>query len=481
MKKSLLISILSSLSRKEMTYFKEFVNSPYFCKHADVRALTDYLSDLYPNFTEKTCHPDTILKALFGNKKIDNKKLPLVFTYTMRQLENFMAHEIFKEEEGKHKIFINRYLCNKEQYRLGSKQINQLKDLNLKDERRDLGSLQKKLEESRALDFLFSTQNKILNEEQLVEMHLYLDSSYLAEKIKLACENLARNISLKIDKKPDLKHFGLNEILKNPEKYVDTPAIYVYACIFNTLFTGEKEVYLHTKETVSNFSHLFSIEEERELYTYLTNYCTAKINKGDQEFWSEIFSIYKLLLQRETIFFKGYLREFYYKNIITVGTRLNEREWVEQFMEDYKEKLHPDRAENAYSFNKASYYYNIGELEKVQGLLLRVEYTAPRYVLGAKVLLLQTYFDLNEDEALFSLTDSFRLFLKRNKQLSASNRLAYANLFKLTKRLARIRGKKGFVSKHALEKDIDKLKRDFEKTESLAQKNWVRIKIEQVC
>lgn len=464
-----------------MTYFKEFVYSPYFNKHEDVRLLTSLLSDLYPNFTEKNCQPEFLYKELYGKEKLDKKKLSLIFTYTMRQLENFMANEILKEEEGKHKIFINKYLCNKDQYRHGSKQISQLKSLNLKNERKDLDYLQKKLEEKRAIDFLMSAQNKILDEEELVGMNNFLDTAYLAEKIKLACENLARNISLKIDKKPDLEHFGLNEILKNPEKYVDTPAIYVYACIFNTLYTGEKEVYLLTKKVVSDLSSLFSIEEERELYTYLTNYCTAQINKGDQAFWSEIFSIYKLLLKRETILFKGYLREFYYKNIITVGTRLNEREWVEQFMEDYKEKLHPDRAENAYSFNKASYFYNIGELEKVQGLLLRVEYTAPRYILGSKVLLLQTYFDLNEDEALFSLTDSFRLFLKRNKQLTASNRLAYANLFKLTKRLAKIRAKKGFVSKVALQKDIDKLKRDFENTESLASKNWIKKKIEQVC
>ncbi len=480
MENSFLISILRSFTRKEMTYFKEFVYSPYFNKHEDVRVLTSILSDLYPNFTEKTCHPESLYKEMYGKGKMDKKKLALVFTYTKRQLENFMAYEIFKEEESKHKIFINKYLCKKEQFRHGAKQLDHLNKLNENNDLRDLYFLQNKVDELRSRELLFGSQGKLLDNEQYDEKQSFLEYAFLLEKLRDVIEQIARNKALKKEISFDSENFAISEVIENAYKYSEIPSLKVYIYIYRLFKKGDKISYTEAKEMITKHDHLFTILEKINLYTYLTNFCSSQINKGAKEYWNEIFSLYKILINREIIFDNGYLGEWYYKNIITVGTRLNEREWVEQFMEDYKLKLHPDRAENAYSFNKASYYFNIGELEKVLGLLLQVEYTDPRYSLGAKVLLLQTYFDLNEDEPLFSLTDSFRLFLKRSTILAASRKLAYANLFKLTKRLAKIRAKKGFTSKVLLQKDIDKLKRDFEKAESIYYKNWLKKKIEEV-
>ena len=480
MENSFLISILSSLSRKEMTYFKEFVFSPYFNKHDDVRSLTDHLSNLYPNFNEKTCHPETIFKAVFRNKKYDKKKLSLIFTYSMRLLEKFMATEIFEEEEYKHKIYTHKYLCKKEKFKHGSKQLNQLKDLLEDRKTRDLIFFRDKLEESRAIDLSSSSQGKILTISQFSEKQKLLDINFLLEKIREVCEQMARDQVLKREISYDVNHFSIREIFENQDKYNEYPSIRVYQAIFKMLNSGEKEEYFNAKNLITQFDSIFSFKEKRTIYTYLSNFCTAQINKGAKEFWNEIFKLYQILLKKETIFEDGFLGEWYYKNIITVGTRLNEREWVENFMEDYKDKLHPDRAENAYSFNKASYFYNIGELEKVLGLLLQVEYNDPRYSVGAKALLLQTYFDMEEDEALFSLADSFRLFLRRNNLLWESRKLGYANLFRLTKRAAKIRAKKGFVSKSVIQKDLEKLNRDYENAGNIYYKNWLGKKIAQI-
>ena len=50
-----LIRLISSVSRKEMTRFREMAASPYFNKHQDTLGLVCYLSEIYPRFDEETC------------------------------------------------------------------------------------------------------------------------------------------------------------------------------------------------------------------------------------------------------------------------------------------------------------------------------------------------------------------------------------------------------------------------------------------
>ena len=248
MENSFLISILSSLTRKEMTYFKEFVFSPYYNKHDDVRSLTDYLSNLYPNFTEKNCDPNQIHKAVFGKKKFEKKKLSLVFTYTLRLVEKFMATEIFKEEEYKHKIYSNKFLCNREQFKHSKKQMSQLGELLKKGSLRDFDYYHNKLEEARANDYAITAEGKVLPISLFLEKQFLLDVTFLTEKIENACQQLARDRVLKREISFDIDHFGIREIFENPEKYQEIPSIRTYHSIFKMLDNWSEEDYYEAKK-----------------------------------------------------------------------------------------------------------------------------------------------------------------------------------------------------------------------------------------
>ncbi|MEZ5056130.1 MAG: hypothetical protein R2879_03745 [Saprospiraceae bacterium] len=72
--------------------------------------------------------------------------------------------------------------------------------------------------------------------------------------------------------------------------------------------------------------------------------------------------------------------------------------------------------------------------------------------------MLRTYFDLEENEALFSLVDAFRQLIKRNKIISDASKNGYANLFRLTRKAAKIRYDIGYKSKEKLQEELEKLK-----------------------
>ena len=115
-----ILKLLAKLSRKEMTRFAAFALSPYFNKHADVKAVVNYLSNVYPEFGEKNCGREVFSRILFPQKKYDQARLAVIFTYTFRLLRQFLILEQAKSEhlfdENREKLFsrIKTNLLNKE-------------------------------------------------------------------------------------------------------------------------------------------------------------------------------------------------------------------------------------------------------------------------------------------------------------------------------------------------------------------------------
>lgn len=461
-----------------MTYFKEFVTSPYFNKHDRVVSLASYLSKIFPHFNEKNCEGKVVYKEVFGKGTYDNTKLAPVFSYSMRLLEQFMAQQTFEKNLSEPKVYLNQFLQEKNLHKYATKILTRTDSSLEKSEKRNADYIRKKLSIKRAFSLNDAAVGNLLKSETLEQKQLFLEASFLSEKIQDACELLVKGRILKKDPKEITENFAIKEVISNPDRYDQFPAIKIYLGLFNMLSSGDEKYYRSILILIEEVEDFFNLGELKTIYSYIQNFCVSKINSGESSYFREVFNLYKLMVEKGVIFEKGFLSQWYYKNIIYVATRLDERKWVENFMEVYRHKLDPAIAENAYSFNLASYYYSIGEFEKVLQLLLQVEYNDPRYALGAKVLLLQSYYDLEEYEALFSLTDSFRQFLKRNNLLADARKSGYASLFKLAKRAAKIQSRIEYSSKEVIQREVEKLKTDFEKADRIFYKNWLQKKIE---
>jgi hypothetical protein len=72
-------------------------------------------------------------------------------------------------------------------------------------------------------------------------------------------------------------------------------------------------------------------------------------------------------------------------------------------------------------------------------VLRSVEYSDVTYALGAKTILLRIYYEQSEYMALDSLIDSFKIYLRRNKQISKNLQKEYNNFLNLVKKLTTIR------------------------------------------
>jgi hypothetical protein len=477
---NVLFTVLNQFSRKEMTYFLEFIQSPYFNKHDQVQNLVTYLSDIYPRFDEEHCSKSQLWKVIFGKGKVDASKLSLVFTYTNRLLDKFMALQLLEESNSSLDIWSVRHFRKKKLFQVCQKKISRLEKQLEKNSLRDSQYLHFQIEINEESDRVVAEQGKLPSEPNLEDKQTYLEQYFLAEKLKDGCEILLRNKILRKKTEGILGHIVFDELTRNSEKYLDQPAISLYWTLFRMIEQDSEDFYFNALKMIQQEEVAFSFAELQNMYNYLLNFCIGKVNRGVSHFLRELFNLQKLLLEKEIIFSDGFLNEWHYKNIVTIGSRLKETEWVRSFLEEYKGKLHPSIAENAYSYNLAYLFYTMEQLDKVQSLLLTVEYTDPRYNLDAKTLLLRTYYDLEENEALFSLVESFRQLIKRNKVISDASKNGYANLFKLTRKAAKIRYDIGYQPKEKLKADLEKLKKEIKEKGMVYNNQWLQSKIEAI-
>jgi len=158
-----------------------------------------------------------------------------------------------------------------------------------------------------------------------------------------------------------------------------------------------------------------------------------------------------------------------FKNIVTNGLRLNEFDWVENFIREYSPFLDPRYRDNAVTFNLAQLFFYKKDYSKVISQLSHVEYDDMTYNLNSKTLLMASYYELDEIEALGSLLDTFRVYLSRNKELPAVRRKHYLNTIKIVRRLSKV------IPGDKIE--IEKLQKEVNNTQGVVSRNWILEKL----
>jgi hypothetical protein len=463
-----------------MTRLKEFAWSPYHNKHEGVRLLIQHLSDIYPRFDAQHCERRALYQALFPGEKHNQSKLAVIFTYSMRLVEAFLSQEQFEQEPPYRERLLLKQLRSQKQMSLYEKRLKQ----------NETEAQQARLinshwyyhnfclaEEANNL-FMLSGERK--RDNSLQRKQAFLDRFYLAETLRNACEMKVRSRILKVDYHNPLLDPMMTEVERQFDRFGQEPLIAIYFRIYRMISSEDTQYYFDTLKTLDKMQAALSVPERKSIYNYLQNYCIKKINAGAAGFLEEIFNLYKAQLDQGLLLEKGHLSEWHYKNIVTTAIRLNELNWVHDFINQFKDKLPAASRDNAYRFNLASYYYAAGKLDEVLGLLTRVEYSDLRYNLGAKALLLRTYYDLEEYEALFSLADSFKQYLSRNQLMADVRRQGYHNLFKFTRRAASIRLNLGYTKAEKSQKELTRLLQDMQKAEAIFNKGWLEAKVEDI-
>ena len=435
MKNTKLYSILEHFNKYEQNRCRKYILSPYFNKNEQLVILFDLLIKHINSKSEKELEKEAIWKKLHKEKKYDDVRLRKYFSDLLKLVENFLAQQIYEANPLHQATYLIEAVGEKKMEKLYNSTMKTARRLSQQQLYKTASFYYYQYEiERNYLNLSIQERSKKGTFEAVIEN---LDYFYLAEKLKLYCSTMSRKLF--VEYKYDL--LFIEEIINHIKKYKfnHIPPIAIYYQIYLLQTEPQNNTYyFHLKQLLNKYALWFPLKEAMEVYTYARNYCIRKINSGNQKFLSELFELDKELIERKIIFLDGEISPWAFKNIIVVALRLGKYKWTEDFIKNYGNKIPEAYRENAITFNLARLYSYQKKHHKVISLLQKVEYEDITYNLDSKVILLITYFETDEIDALDALLESFRAFLNRHKDIPLSRRKYYKNLIRFTKKLSRV-------------------------------------------
>jgi len=467
MQNNKLFNILSYFDKSEIVRCRKYINSPYFNN-------SDALSQLFEQFlqlTEKNADKlpkEKLWKKIFSKEEYDDVRFRKLCSDLLKLIEGFLAQQIYEENPIRQATHLIESVARKKMQKLYNTAMKTARRLSERQQIMPANHYYYEYQiEKNYYDILSHTELRLqkTNVENIVNN---LDKFYLAEKLKYYCSVLSRQYQVS----HEYKILFIDEIINHIRiyQYDDVPTIAIYAQIMLTQIEQDNEEHYHVlKEKIKKFSGVFPRSEAYEIYTAALNYCTRKINTGNIKFQREYFNTYQELLRDDLLEFNDpEIGPWHYKNIVVTALRLGEFDWAETFIHKYKDHLPLTLKDNALTFNLAQLYFYKNDFNKVIRYLHQVEYEDLTYNLNSKVILMCTYYELDEIEPLYSLMESFRVSLQRNHKIATNRRQHYINFIKFIKKLSKLIS--GDVT------NISKFLEELSQTRGVVSSDWLRRK-----
>jgi hypothetical protein len=459
---TLLIRTFRQLPPKDLRAMRQWVRCGVFNRREDVALLCEYLADNIQKVSAKGLTAEALWAAACPGKPLDNKQLRHIMSFLLAAVRDYLAWLEWQSDEAD----VQRYLLRG----LRQRNLDQLFE-----KAWEQGNEQVEAQTTRDAQYHFSKY--LLHQEHIeytarrersAKLNLQplpdeLTTFYLSEMLRYAClAHIHQAVAGQVYRL-DL----LQIILKTAgrQETLQTPAVAVYYHAYRMLENpADDEPFERLKLALREHEQRFSPEEMRGLYLMAINGCIRRLNAGRKIYVREAFDLYKIALERGFLMENGTLSGFTYKNILRVAVGLGEHSWAENFLEQHRDALHPRERDNLYRYNLAYLRFRQRDFARALPLLQQVDLDDSLNNLDARRMLLQTYFELAEWDALESLLQSFGAYLRRQKNLGY-HRTTNENLIAYAKKL--------MEADHKDRLAMRKLYDEIESRSDVAEKDWL--------
>lgn len=414
----------------------KFLQSPYFNQSKALTRLCEiFISQIESG--HKGFDRQNIWQKMFPNVKYDDVNFRKYCSDLLKLIEEFMANESFNKDEEKKKIEAIGYSVRRKIEPIYNGLLRQARNLISTASYFPVSSYYNLYAIERHHHAMMDFDVRLDLKSNIEEISQNLDFFYWIEKLKLFSASLSHkktgNFSYQINFVDEIIEYLNHFPLENAPEL----AIHYYA--YMALKEEDNlDYYYKLRELLDKYAKFMPQEKAIEFFDSALHYCIGKANKGHNAFLQEYFELFNIAIEKEVFLIKGELSTWRFNNAVGVALRIGKLDWAEIFIQQYESILPIDSRQNTYTFNLARVYRYQQKFDKVLSLLRNVEYEDIGYNLISKTMLVITYFELDEMDALDSFIESFRVFLNRHKNIPAQRRKSYLNLIKFVRRLTRL-------------------------------------------
>lgn len=449
--------MIDAFSPIELREAGKFLRSPFFNTRRDLVMLFEYLSKNEDPTKARAW------SAVMGKQvPFDDQKCRLLLSYLHKLLEQFVVIKETQKEDLENRLRLVRYYRKRGLAKASAKGNRNLEQAIQKQSLRD-ASYHKVNYEFLLEQNIAATSHDPTSTAFRSQMEKTLDSYYLSIRLRLLCLSIAQRGVYQTGEDIEVDQQVIS--FAEREEWEAVPAVATYLFCYRMLSRPEDELHFQRfKNYLFQLSYEFATDEMRGFYLMAINYCVRRLNEGATRFLKEVFDLYRSGIESGYLLEDGALSLFTYHNVVAVGLKTGELDWVSQFIHEQKNALERRYRDSAFSFNLARLEYARRNFGSVLELLQKANYRDPLVNLAAKTLLLKTYYELAEYDLLQSHLDAMRNYVRRKRVIGYHQR-NILNIVRFTEKLmgADVLGKSSRV----------KLRSAIEQEEELTEKEWL--------
>lgn len=411
---SKLIVLLSSIAADEFKQLKHFVKSPFHNRNTKVVQLMEVLEQYYPKFNSPQLSREFLHAQVFSGKPFQDLEIRRTMSQLATVVTDFLAWSEIRKKPIELKVAQMKAIR-----RLGlTKHFDKtLRDAThiLKHEKQTLNQNFYSYSVEQEREHFAEQHGARRSSTRLQEVSETLDLFYIQNKLKLACTAISYEKVFK-----DKYEIRLtDEVLELIEK-TDLKDTLVNLYRYGLLTMTDPENEHHFKELKALLKQDLNLElrEERDIHVLAQNYCIRSVNQGKPGYFRELFDVYRLGLEKEVI--QSDLSQFApaFKNIVSAGVKAKEYDWVENFILTYSDLLDKKQRSDYKNFNLARLRFDQGHFQETKRLLQEVKFKDVFITLNARVLLIKTFYELDQIDLAEHQIRNTKNFVSRQKNLS---------------------------------------------------------------
>ncbi|MCI0449787.1 MAG: hypothetical protein L0Y79_08390 [Chlorobi bacterium] len=481
MKETSLIQLLKSLSHVEMRKLDKFLRSPYFMEGKNISSGIIYkyfeiLKRHHPHFNDKEISDEKIYSRLYSKGKNNVKIMRKLNSDLLKLIENFLSHMEFEKNGTEFRQNLLHQLADRKIEKIFNRRFNEmLKYLETLDKDEDyfyevyntwnnywtnyfLSKIVYKLEES------LKHINSFFIYVIIGSLSIYLwGLSYFSNFLRIA--NVEHEFYLYSE--------ILNHVKKNYSKYKDIPQILIHYNLICLIVYKQEEYFYELKSLKNKYISSLSNKDRYNLFIMMSNYCQLMISHQYAKYREERFDLDNEFLQSNLISWVGGLHFFHFLSILKNAIKLRKFNWAGKKIETLRYQIEPKYRDFAINYVNSLIFFEKKEYNKSLELLgaLKTEYSHQKQHVCN--LMLQIYFENGEDETAFSLIDTSRHFIHRDKHLTKNFKESSLSFLKFTEKLIKLRGKPSVET-------TEMLKKEMAKQPGMENKDWLVEKADEL-
>ncbi len=474
-----LLSLLKNLNQKELKRFDDYLNSPYFFQGRNVSeliALFQYLQRFSPTYDHPKLSKQKVFSRLFPTQVFHERKFKHLMTKANKVLQGFIETHYQHQYLGPPPAFMNTLAFMREKD-LAKKFLDQHRKatkLQAAQTTKDVPHYWYDFLLARELSDHYSVFNRRKTDLNLPQTLSQLDHFFVAAKLELACVFLDQSkYHVPLAANGCLDTMELLEPLFEAGKFKAEPLLHLlYQTYLLLKEAPNAPTFQELKKLYDQSAMKIGLTQRQLVHGVMRNYSTHQLNEGQEAYLQELFSLYQIGLTQGVLDSNGGLLSASFQNMVTLGLKVEDFDWVEQFLEDYRHKIIGlENSESLYALNRAQLFFAKKQFqEALDQLVFNFEDTYLK--LSSRRLEVQIYYELNSP-LLESKIQAFKIFIFRisKSHLPDLQRQGYTHFIDLVKQIIH-------PSTRFNPKRINSLLAKIQSKKVIAERKWLAQKIE---